>query len=43
MKRAALVTTNGLIAHDYTEGGAVVTAKSAEHGEAEETLAGSIY
>jgi len=41
VKRAALVTTNGLIALEYTESGAVVTAKSAEHGEAEEALAGS--
>lgn len=41
VKRAALVTTNGLIALDYTESGAVVTAKSAEHGEAEEALAES--
>ncbi|OQW62716.1 MAG: hypothetical protein BVN29_18315 [Nitrospira sp. ST-bin5] len=32
VKRAALVTTNGLIALEYTESGAVVTAKSAEHG-----------
>lgn len=41
VKRAALVTTNGLIALDYTEGGATITAKSAEHGEAMEELAGS--
>lgn len=41
VKRAALVTTNGLIALEYTESGAVVTAKSAEHGEAHEELAGS--
>lgn len=41
VKRAALVTTNGNIALDYTEVGASITARSAEHGEAEEALAGS--
>lgn len=41
VKRAALITTNGLIALDYIERGASITAKSAEHGEAEEALAGS--
>ncbi|CAE6779423.1 DNA polymerase III subunit beta [Nitrospira defluvii] len=41
VKRASLVTTNGVIALDYTESGASITARSAEHGEAEEALAGS--
>ncbi len=41
VKRAALVTTNGNVALDYTESGATITAKSAEHGEAHEELAGS--
>ncbi|MBX9658858.1 MAG: DNA polymerase III subunit beta [Nitrospiraceae bacterium] len=41
VRRAALITTNGLIALDYTESGATITAKSAEHGEAMEDLAGS--
>lgn len=41
VKRAALVTTNGNVALDYTESGASITAKSADHGEAEEVLAGS--
>lgn len=41
VKRAALVTTNGNVALDYTESGATITAKSADHGEAEEVLAGS--
>ncbi len=41
VERAALVTINGLVAIAYTESGAVVTAKSAEHGEVHEELAGS--